>query len=764
MEILHPIRLLARPDGELNTLIHSVFTGTFDTNTLSLEFNSKHPLFRKNIETVEDGLRGLLSDQLSNKVNQDEFTFSFVMTNHDGRLYVFNAVSNYKTISIVTSLPISYLCRNLFAMIGEEPTELILPTIYALCELPILPMTKIKYNFLLSNNQCNLNFDELEQPEDFEKSSIILQCLTPYMMARSWEALMVERRVLVTSSHPQLLLPICEFLRKLISPLPFMGVYIPELPGSQVEAIDAPGTFVIGVDTILLKRAAMDLNGIVVLDIDRKRIVYTPTIEEDPYYAAPPVIISNILNQIDNVVYHPIVNRLCRPIQTAEEQSQCLLGDHDLNKILTDIQRIFVRINVCMLSAQFCRTKAFYRLPIQKNEVSNFHNVLGVIPRTESAAGSIGYSEQYGYKVGCVQLWKALDMDQDTIHHTIPCWMEMNAYALSVYEQADDLPLIFIPIAEFDAVESVALEPDGHVFQLSLKNTSIFRFTAADTESRQMWLLAIEEKINSNASERKMFSLSSADKLQAQDYPYPLDTNEMRFNSSTLGITPMPDFVHSTTAQHYHDFRHLVQSTQMVLSLYFSTECTQFETVFDDRNDSLMNYVGGYHSYEIKLSRFTGTLIRAVDIVDKINASIHAIPDDDNDTTNHSSNITTTESGKSSPQPSSSIDQRSGSVIMPTMSGSFSSSSNSISKSSDGSAKSTTDTTNVRPSFLQRFFSSSKRNNSKLLSVDDPNARRLDEAEIEERNTSALLERVRDVKGIYNRCLAELAAFIGEVK
>jgi hypothetical protein len=98
------------------------------------------------------------------------------------------------------------------------------------------------------------------------------------------------------------------------------------------------------------------------------------------------------------------------------------------------------------------------------------------------------------------------------------------------------------------------------------------------------------------------------------------------------------------------------------------------------------------------------------------------------------------------------------------MSGSFSSSSNSISKSSDGSAKSTTDTTNVRPSFLQRFFSSSKRNNSKLLSVDDPNARRLDEAEIEERNTSALLERVRDVKGIYNRCLAELAAFIGEVK
>lgn len=761
IEKLHPIRLLARPDGELTTVVHSVLLCTIDKTTAAVEVVSKHPQFRKNIEVVEDGIKGLLLEQIleDGELREVDSTCNFVLTNHDGRLYVYASISKNRIIAVVCSLPLFSFCRNLLERIGEESLEVMTPTVYALCELPLFPLPNTAYDFAFSDGKSLLSFDDVELVKDFELHALVLGALTPIMMIRAWEALIVERRILVASSYSALLLPCCEFIRRLISPLPFMGAYIPQLPASGVEAIEAPGTFIIGVDTNTLRRSSLDLSGIVVLDLDRKTVIFTPSTEDDPYYAAPPVIINNLLHGVNTLLNGPSAKWYNRSIQSSDLRHPYL--DGGVSTILSTISRLFIKLNVSMLSAQFCRTKAFYRSQITKDVCSNFFTVLGTVPRTDSSI-PIGYSEQYGYKVGCVHLWKASEENVDTIHHTIPCWIEMNDFAMSVYEQADDLPLLFFPIAEFDAVESCALEPDGHVFQLSLKNAQVFRFTAAVPDSRQQWLTAIEEKINlASSSEKKVYSMTTAERQQALDYPVvtpstsnPGDSN--RFNAANIGLPPMPDFVHSSTAQHYHDFRHLVQSTQMVLSLYSFTECAVFDSVFPERSDSLAQYLSKEHSFETKMTRYLGTLHQAIDVVEKIQKS-QELGMNDECSNEDLAPLSSTGApsivcadGETSRDEIAFSDARmtqslfSGSTAVPSYkSGGSSDRSSTV----DGNGSS-------RPNFLQRFFSSKKR--SEDFSKED-NARSGSEKESEQRNQQVLMDHIQSVRTMYNRCLAELS-------
>jgi hypothetical protein len=756
-EIFHPIRLLARPDGELTTVFHSVVLCSIDRHTGLVDVVAKHPPFRKNIETVEDGIRAIIMDHVAENPDFKDVDSSctFVLTNHDGRLYVYASISKARVVAVVCSLPLFSFCRKVLERISEEAFEVMLPIVYTMCEMPVFPMPNLKYNFQFNGGTIDMHFDALESIRDSEVQALVLSVMSPQMIVRAWEALIVERRILVTSSFPSLLLPCCELVRKLISPLPFMGAFIPELPASGVEAIEAPGTFIIGVEANTLRKSSVDMNGIVILDLDRRQVIFTPSSDDDPYYAAPPAIITSLLQNINSIIHEPAAAWFNRPIQVGDSYHPFLQGGS--STILSNVSRLFVKLNVSILSAQFCRIKAFYRSLVNKDDTSGFYAVLGTNYRSDGSI-PIGYSDQFGYKVGCVQLWKSNENKEDTIHHTIPCWMEMNDFSLSVYEQADDLPLLFLPIVEFDAIESCALEPDGHVFQLSLKNALVFRFTAADPESRQLWLTAIEQKINLalQATEKKVFSVTTAEKQQSMDFPLPVDKgtlpsgqsgnatpfagggeNVARFTTANIGIQPLPEFVPTSMAQHYHDFRHLIQSTQMVLSLYSLTECAAFDSVFPGRSDSLAQYVSKEHSFEAKMTKYLGALHRAADIVEKITKSVQQptdeIPEfpwdgDEGDVDSAFSDSRMTQSVFADHSPSVTIDKQS--VKQPTASD--------------------------RPTFLQRFFSRKRQDDSVK---EDQRLEEL-ERENEQRNQQILMEHMQETKTMYNRCLAELSYLI----
>eukprot|EP01031_Cornospumella_fuschlensis_P047225 gene47225-57837_t len=141
-----------RSDAELTTVLHSVFLFRYEEANTRLVTDCRHPQVRKNIEAVEDGLRGLIMEAtpLSSQV---EATYTFVITNHDGRLYVTVRQAHQSFIAVVTALPIMSFSRNFLTLLESEPSDLLLPTIYALCEMPIFPVPDMKYTFEFSDKK-----------------------------------------------------------------------------------------------------------------------------------------------------------------------------------------------------------------------------------------------------------------------------------------------------------------------------------------------------------------------------------------------------------------------------------------------------------------------------------------------------------------------------------------------------------------------------------------------------------------------------------
>lgn len=62
-----------------------------------------------------------------------------------------------------------------------------------------------------------------------------------------WNALLLERKIVLCSKHLSVLHPVAETLMTLLLPLHWQGVYIPVLPSSLWDVLDAPIPYVIGV-------------------------------------------------------------------------------------------------------------------------------------------------------------------------------------------------------------------------------------------------------------------------------------------------------------------------------------------------------------------------------------------------------------------------------------------------------------------------------------------------------------------------------------
>ena len=643
MELFHPIRLMAKPDGDLTTVLHSFFLFTFDAIAQSADVICRHPRMRKNIEMVEEGLKGLITETLLYNDSKD-VSVANVLTNHDGRLYVYASGTRQKIIAVVSSLPAIAFSRCLLQLLNDEPSESLLPMIYSLCELPLIPIPNISYQFKFANNAASIQFSELEHVVDLDMDVVVLSILSPIMIVKAWEALIVERRVVVASVNTALLLPVCEFLKKLIAPFSFVGTYIPVIPSSGIEALEAPGNFIIGVDSTALKSSSVSLSGIVMIDLDRRSIIHTPTTSDDPYYAAPSCLITYLHRVVTQVVDEPLSRWMNRSIMNNQV---CPYNPEAWSQRATNIIRVFAKANLSILSAQYCTARAFFR-SVSRCDNESFLHTLG-FSFSKDPLALMGYSEHRSVHVGCMQLWKDPRIMEDAIHHTIPCWVEMDDCAFALYEQADDLPLLLIPIEEFEAVASSSMEPEGHVFEVTLKNQSFFRFTTSDSHCRKLWLHAIEKKMNAVAKGYQVVSTANALQMRVKNQYNTTsnvniinvgaqsggngnssstigghqDEGEPPFTSEMLGLSSFEATLsESSEIEHYHDFRHLIRKTQLSLTLYMVTECERFETLFTKRAESLYSFIYDNHSYDSQMKKYISTIFRTSDTLRAISLDV----------------------------------------------------------------------------------------------------------------------------------------------
>lgn len=633
LDILHPIRILAQPDADITTVIHSFFVLAYDPTKMCIDVLARHPLNRKNIDQAEDGLKQFLIDPqvLS---NSEELCVSHVMTNHDGRLFLFARCYNQKMIAFVSALPILSFFRSLLKQLEVSPIESILPTIYTFSEFPVLPLPFVNYRFQFGESDSVISFGGLQYVEETDLDVIAMTVLTPIMMVKAWEAIILDRSILVVSKDTSLLLPCCEFLRKLISPMSFSGTFIPIMP--SIELLEATGTFLMGADLNMLASSDAPLSGIVILDLDRRMIIHTPIITgqglpEEPYLAAPPCLLQNMLKRITAKQQEPLAKWFQRSFNEASSIED-LRSNSSCSKRCTEVLKFFSFINTSLLSAQCCTISGFYRTI--KPESSFIHHVLGIQAAPNDDLSKLGYSEDCGFIVGYMQFWKDTEAEE-AIHRTIFCWSELDNSTLAVYEFADDLPLLLIPIEEIGAVASCSMEPEGHVFEITLKSQQVFRFTSNDQPSRQCWLNAIEQKLANTNKNAQSPALANLQQIRTQDFaefynlanPAANNTtangnNVESFSLRTLGFQTFAREIDTTISLHYQEFRNLVRRTQNCLFLNTETQSAKYETLFTKRRESLVNFLSPKHSFEVKMRRYISNIHRIGDMLMQIKKDV----------------------------------------------------------------------------------------------------------------------------------------------
>lgn len=66
------------------------------------------------------------------------------------------------------------------------------------------------------------------------------------------QLLLLEQKVLLHSYYPALIINVAHTLKRLLFPWKYAGSFIPLLPSSMLLAVQVPGSYIIGVETVIL--------------------------------------------------------------------------------------------------------------------------------------------------------------------------------------------------------------------------------------------------------------------------------------------------------------------------------------------------------------------------------------------------------------------------------------------------------------------------------------------------------------------------------
>lgn len=505
---LHPISLFTRTDAELTTLYHSFYLIEYIRDQDDTRVVQRYPHDKPQIDTIESGLKIFILQRLS-YCCEDESTGKFVVTSSDSSRY-FAFFRSYKdrVFVAVSSLPNMSLSRRIFDLLHREPAEYIPSVLLLLTEIPILPGVGLQYDLKLTSGIASLKFSLAEQVEDIDVDFIVLNMLTPIILVRAWESLILERKLLVVSSSDACVIACCEFLRRIVLPLSIVSTYVPLLPLQLIDTVDAPFPYLLGANSKMLKENIFDLQDTIVIDLDTRRLIpAASSTDTDPFASVQ--IIAKLIQEVHEIMIEPLGDWFDRSSDDVFGAASPYTADSYCLRSAKLLQ-IFKRTNLELMSARSCSVNAFWRRPMEPLVLQPGRNssksTFNVAPWRESIHGSPlmrrsnglmmmgGFNYQDGICSGFMQLYKELQDENEQISNFLQCWVELDQYVLAVYQYADDLPILSVLVRDIQTASPVAVEPEGHVFELVIKDSMSYRFTVTDPESRQKWIATIDRR------------------------------------------------------------------------------------------------------------------------------------------------------------------------------------------------------------------------------------------------------------------------------
>jgi hypothetical protein len=503
---LNPICLLSRTDCPTFSLYHSFFLLSLDINdNKECEVCFRVPNKRDRLDDIETAVKYFASNV---EGSGDDMYGSFVITTSDGsRFYALWRGSPFLLFVAVTTFPLLTFTRRLFMLLANEPSATITSLLRTLSEFPILGSASLRYEVRLSSGVLPLHFNELGLVDDDDMNMIAVQAFTPQMMVDTWEALILENKILVICSNAAIVPYCCEFLRRIILPLILINTYVPFLPEELLSTIEAPFPYLVGAQSESVYANRIDLSDTFVVDIDAQCVRYPKSYANESH--APLSMKSKAVNEINAICLQPLAKWVCRSSDselkpTNNSNSVPHPSSPETLKLCGDaILKYFVQMNLSLLAARYCDVRAFYRRCERPFACAGSRSREPFqLPKHKGPDGKVsamGFSYRAGVVCGCMQLLnERKDID---VLQFLPCWVEMDGVVFAVYEFADELPLIFFLKKDLVSVSPSPAEPEGHVFDIQIGSQISYRFAATDPDSRRLWIREIEKASSNRPSQ-----------------------------------------------------------------------------------------------------------------------------------------------------------------------------------------------------------------------------------------------------------------------
>ena len=560
MSNLHPLCLLTRMDTKVSTLYHSFFlvdviipndsesrsttgpaspTSTVNKTVPTASTSSEAPprsnvsnggnivaewklnVVQKisadtlsNLSSIEESLMVFLQHAARNidvgSMNSEnkDFFGTFVITGGDAtRYFVTWRGSNDKIFVAVSKFSFPSFTRKVFELLELENIESLPHTLMNLCVLPIAPGCGVRYEIELENGCVPLTFSSNEYVVDEDYNLLAVTFLTPNILLNTWEAIIMERKVLVVSSTPEIIPHVCDILRRLVLPLSYVNTYIPFLTKEfDASIVEAPVPFLIGAETSYILEKGADLSELVIVDLDTRTVRFGAGLSDVHHHNSqhriglphhhiglPSSMIYQILRDLSNAMAVPIANYASRSCSNANSSPLNAYLSSPVDSVL----KIFIDANLSLISARACTLKAFFRIPpVLAGKIK--HDYRRYSERRPHLSAGAGFDKKGCLAVGFMKLLRENSFDE-SIHNYLSCWVEMDDLIFAVYEFADELPLLYLQTNEIETVSPAPIEPENHVFEITVKQQSsrkgTYRFAVVDPESRREWIKFIEDKM-----------------------------------------------------------------------------------------------------------------------------------------------------------------------------------------------------------------------------------------------------------------------------
>lgn len=498
----HPLRALTRTDAGLTTCFHSFYAleAVDSQKSASAEGEQQEQQAqvrvvlrvpeqsnRKYIKDLENILRFEFLTYVKRDggdVEQKFGTFSLTLYNSKRYNAFWRSDAQSKRFLVgISMLPVYSVSRQVFAQLEVQEGRHLLPILAGLCEAPILPACGLKYELRFpSGSHVPVRFSPLEQLDDADIFLVAMQVLNPRMLILAWESLLLERHVLVVSSLPALIGPCCEFLKRLVLPMAFVGSYVPYL--LDPEFIEAPVPYLQGVSTQRLRNSGADLSDVVVVDLDAG-FISIPSSENAQ--CAPPSLLSALLQELNPLWSQNVAAWVGRANDCDGGPARHPLDPQALADKANAVIQIFVQQNLSLLSARTCFIRAFSRRPAKFKGV----DVFGLETDTRLSARVTGELDICFNTSPGGQIKSGALLLLQSGKRSIQVWVESDSSFLAVYRYEDELPMLLINSEDMRSIVGIPQEPEGHIFEI-VGQGATYRFQAADPEARLKWISLVD--------------------------------------------------------------------------------------------------------------------------------------------------------------------------------------------------------------------------------------------------------------------------------